>query len=91
MLELVYATVSVMSLCHDAILSKEVIRQHPHIHVSSFNKYTQAMLNSSLFYKNAAITMTFMQAFEVVSEMVAIKIGGNNLRSKVVLGIESAK
>ncbi|TPX64188.1 hypothetical protein SpCBS45565_g06030 [Spizellomyces sp. 'palustris'] len=89
--EAIFATVNLMSLYHDTILSAAAHQQNPEAPTSNFNRYTRHMLLSGGWYKKVAYTLTMVQMVEVLVEMGARKMGGGKGRGRVVLGIEVIK
>ncbi|KAJ3146060.1 Peroxisomal membrane protein pex16 [Geranomyces michiganensis] len=96
--EAIFATVNLVSLHHDTILSHAALRQQPELPASKFNRYTRFMLRtggaggtSAGPYRRIAYTLAIVQMFEVLTEMAATKLGGQKGKSKAVLSIEIVK
>ncbi|KAI8592423.1 peroxisome membrane protein [Geranomyces variabilis] len=97
--EAIFATVNLVSLYHDTILSHAALRQQPETPSSKFNRYTRYMLRgggaaggaSAGPYRRIAYTLTIVQMFEVLMEMAATKLGGLKGKSRAVLSIEIVK
>jgi hypothetical protein len=86
----VFGILKLIGFFHDSILSKVARKQNPKA-PSLYNRYTEAILKKLPTYRLLAYTVVFLQSFEVVIEMLALKNVGKHLQSKVCLWIESIK
>ncbi|TPX60244.1 hypothetical protein PhCBS80983_g01923 [Powellomyces hirtus] len=89
--EAIFASVNLVSLYHDTILSQAALRQQPETPASKFNRYTRFMLRSGGAYKRVSYILTIVQMFEVLTEMAATKVGGKKGKGRAVLSIEIIK
>lgn len=79
-----------ISFYHDTILSRVALKNNPKA-PSLFNRYTKAILKRSTIYQRIALILVWIQSFEVVAEMLALKRFGVELQSRLVVLVELAK
>lgn len=92
--ELLYATLNLLGLYHDSILSRALERlpndaKKPPL--SAHNRYTKFWSANSSIYKNLSISVTVIQHLSFLCEILARKKFGEKGKWRTIIGIEAIK
>ncbi|KAJ3313398.1 Peroxisomal membrane protein pex16 [Blyttiomyces sp. JEL0837] len=86
--EALYGLVGILSHYHDSILRKETLYQLDH-EPSQFNKYTRHLLHSTS--PLVGYTLMVIQTLEVLGEMIAAEVSGEEMRWNLISSVEAVK